>query len=169
MKVLRIGTILLLTGLILLPYTLWYSPGKRGSISRTVKQNNMLCYTVIAPPVGTGVITVDTHRVLYNVTDLPVHIEIVDPRGRVLVNQDTITPQYFEVNFRIRGVHKVNVTNRGTEKASIAVGVIFEGETSAPKDKILIIKLSIALGTALILADIVKSLTRSKKQIKQSL
>jgi len=157
MKTLRIGTIILLTGLILLHPISPYDPYRRSAIfNGSAGQNDTLCYNLLVPPVGEGFITAgkywDSSLPYY-----PIHISIVDPEGRVLVNKDTMAPSYHRVYFGTRGIYRVNVTNRGTEQRDIPVGVFFEKDPSPEMDKLLSSQFLIALGTVLIITDIFRS------------
>ena len=160
----RLGSILLILGLILLvnasdehvPNEKIYSRGEIGA-------NETGGYVILIAPVGVGNVTVGFFRSpgshsppgFEDVVVLPIHIKIEDPTNQTLVEQDIITPHSFEIDFNRRGHYQVHLTNNGTEDSPIPIGLRFEdgNPQNREADKFLLSIILTALGTILMATD----------------
>ena len=178
MNKMRMGTVSLIVGLILLMNaSSSHVPREKIHCYGSVGVNETQCYIILAAPVGVGNITIGFYRSRGSVAPpgfddvviLPVHMKVDDPANQTLAEQDIVTPYSFEVVFKTRGSYKVYVTNKGTEESSIPVGVRFEGgPQNREKDKLLVSIALTALGAVLISTDMIMRLFSRRSQQQKS-
>jgi len=177
MNIMRIGTVSLIVGLILLlnassehvPLNVIFGRGE-------VSVNETGGYVMFMAPVGVGNLTVGFLRYpgsfhpappgFEDSVVLPVHMKVDDPTNRTIVEQDIVTPYSFEVDFKARGFYKVYLTNKGTETTTIPVGLRFEPNNPQNReaDKYLLSILLAALGAILVSAGVVINFVSKHRQ-----
>jgi hypothetical protein len=94
------------------------------------------CNVIIIGPVGSGNLTVGYHQIpgshgtlppeMNASVSVPVHLKVTDPANHTLLEQDTVTPGMFPIDFTTRGEYKVYLTNNGNERNAIPIGTTFE-------------------------------------------
>lgn len=83
---------------------------------------------------------------------LPVHLKVVDPAGQTLLEQDIVTPAIFPINFDTRGEYKIYLTNNGSERSGIGIGLMFQSNNPQNReaDKYLLSCTLIAVGAVVV-------------------
>ncbi len=136
----------------------------RASISNNgeVDPGETACKILFMAPVGQGNLTVG-----YNVepgkpspmpeffpafVELPVHLKIIGPSDKTILEQDIITPASIPINFDTRGEYKIYVTNNGSERTGIAIGKTFEmnNPQNREADKYLLSETLIVVGAVVV-------------------
>lgn len=150
-----------------------------------VNVNETHCYILLTAPVGVGNLTVGVARTSSNApsgTDsppaglfpdfyvLPIHLEVKDPANQTLVEQDLVTPGFFEVDFKTRGQYSVYITNQGNETSPMPIGVRFEegNPENREADKYLLSIILTASGATLIVIGLVMRVISNRVNNKNS-
>jgi hypothetical protein len=132
------------------------------SVDGEVDQGETYCKVLFMAPVGKGNLTVGYNippgrnstlsLFLPDYVVLPVHLKVIDPAGRTLLEQDIVTPAIFPINFDTRGEYKVYLTNNGPERSGIGIGTMFESNNPQNReaDKYLLSWMLIAVGAVCI-------------------
>jgi hypothetical protein len=101
----------------------------------------------------------------YDLTDVPVHVKLVDANNKTVVEKDVITPDCFDVNFGARGTYTVQVTNNGNESTTMPLTVIFDFHNPANReaDKYMVSITLTSLGAALTVAGLLLNIALKHK------
>jgi hypothetical protein len=94
------------------------------------------CNVIIIGPVGSGNLTVGYRQVpgshgtlppgMNASVSVPVHLKVTDPANHTSLEQDTVTPGMFPIEFTTRGEYNVYLTNNGNERYALPIGTTFE-------------------------------------------
>ncbi|MFA5572944.1 MAG: hypothetical protein WDA42_07530 [Candidatus Bathyarchaeia archaeon] len=136
--------------------------------SGEVDVSETFCNVILIAPVGSGNITLGIFRApdteappgFTDTVTLPVHVKVLDPANQTILEQDTITPSYLPIDFRLRGEYKVYLTNNGEERSAIPIGLQFEegSRQNIEADKhLLAITLTLLGITLLVIGLLIKS------------
>jgi len=182
MNITRIGLVSLIVGLILLLNASSSHVSGHLSVSYDIlDEGETQTYVILTAPVGPanmciGLRPTSPHSDLppgfnqYDLTEVPVHLKLVDANNRTVVEQDVITPDCFDVNFGARGTYTVYVTNNGNASTTMPLSVIFDfhNPENREADKYLLSIALTALGAALIAAGLVITfVSKHRKPRKQ--
>jgi len=180
MNITRAGLVLLIVGLILLMNA--SSSHVSGHLSVNygeLDEGKSQSYTILTAPVGPANMCIGLHPTRstglppgfskYDLTDVPVHMKLVDPNNKTVAEQDIITPYCFDVDFNARGIYNVYVTNNGNATTTMPLAVIFDFHNPDNKeaDKYLLSIALTALGAAIIGAGfVINFVSKHRKEHK---
>lgn len=180
MNITRIGTVILLIGIIFFTHASSSHISGYNTYSYPVNKNETLSYVILVAPVGPAQIVIGgaDYRPILGipagvggssvVANVSVHVKITDPQNNTLVKQDAITPIPIDFEFKERGSYTVSITNKDPEETSMPITVIFEflDPQNKETDKFQVSLLLIALGAVVFLAGLVVkfALKHRKKQ-----
>ena len=180
MNITRLGFIFLIVGAILLLNS--WSEHVAGNIiygAGEINVNETGGYVMFMAPVGDGNLTVGFRRYsdvhapgppgFEEFVVVPVHIKVDDPANRTIIDEDIVTPDFFEVDFSSRGLYKVYLTNNGNETAYIPIGLRFKQNNPQNReaDKYLLSLILIVLGGVIVVVGFVMKLFEKQKTAKQ--
>lgn len=178
MNITRVGLALLIVGLILLMNA--SSSHVSGNMTYnfyTLDEGETGSYIILTAPVGPANMAIGLPPTYpsglpegfgqYDLVDIPVHLKFTDADNKTLVEQDVVTPYYFDADFKERGIYTVYVTNKGTEQTNMPITLIFDfnNPENREADKYLLSIALTALGATIIGAGLV--ITFISKQRKQ--
>jgi hypothetical protein len=180
MNITRIGLVSLIVGLILLlNASSSHVSGHLTASYGILAEGETQSYVVLTAPVGPANMCIGLHQTRftdmppgfnqYDLTDVPVHLKLVDPNNKTVAEQNIITPYCFDVNFNARGAYTVHVTNNGNASTTMPLGVIFDFHNPANReaDKYLISIALTALGAAIIgVGFVITFVSKHRKQQK---
>lgn len=178
MNITRIGSVILLIGVILLTHASASHVSGYNTYSYPLKQNETRSYFILIAPVGPAQIVIGgAERPSISrpegfgfsvVSNVSVHVKITDPQNKTLIEQDAITPYPLDFEFEERGSYTVSITNKDPEETSMPITVIFDSNNPQNKetDKFQLSLILIALGAVVFLAGLVVNfaLKHRKKQ-----
>jgi len=168
MNITRIGSVLLIVGLILLMNA--SSSHVSGRLSHKygeLDEGESLSYVILTAPVGPAnmCIGLQTESASglprgFNKNDLidvPVHMKFTDPNNNTIAEKDVITPYCFDVTLNTRGAYTVHVTNNGNTTTTMPLVIIFDFHNPDNKeaDKYLLSIVLTALGALLVAVGVV--------------
>ena len=180
MNITRVGLVTLIVGAILLLNS--WSEHVAGNIiygAGEINVNETGGYVMFMAPVGDGNLTVGFRRYsdvhapgppgFEEFVVVPVHIKVDDPANRTIIDEDIVTPDFFEVDFSSRGLYKVYLTNNGNETAYIPIGLRFKQNNPQNReaDKYLLSLILIVLGGVIVVVGFVMKLFEKQKTAKQ--
>ena len=132
------------------------------------KTNETLSYSILVAPVGIGNITIGYHQQpgsgvplppgMNESVVLPVNVVVKSPANRTLIEEDTVTPCSFQINFNQRGEYTVYLTSKGANESSIPMGLTFSetgGNANREADKYILALTLTTIGIALIIIGLV--------------
>lgn len=179
MNITRIGTVILLIGIIFFTHaSASHISGYNTYSHLSLKQNETRSYVILVAPVGPAQIVVGGAEYPYSsrpegsssyvVSGVSVHVKITDPQNNTVVEQDAISPVPIDFEFKERGSYTVSITNKDPEETSMPITVIFEfiDPQNKETDKFQVSLILIALGAVVFLGGLVVNfaLKYGKKQ-----
>ncbi|PVX23608.1 MAG: hypothetical protein CW716_11775 [Candidatus Bathyarchaeum sp.] len=182
MNITRIGTVILLIGVIFFTHASASHISGYHTYSYPVNKNETLSYVILVAPVGPAQIVIGgaDYRPIIGlpagvggsnvVANVSVHVKITDPQNNTVVEQDVITPYPVDFEFKERGSYTVSITNKDPEETSMPITVIFEmlDPKNKETDKFLVSQIIVASGAVVFLAGLVITLALKHRQ-KQKL
>jgi len=144
------------------------------SVDGEVDPGETSCKVLFMAPVSQGNLTIGYNippgrsstlsEFLPEYVVLPVHLKVVDPAGQTLLEQDIVTPAIFPINFDTRGEYKVYLTNNGSERSGIGIGIMFESDNPQNReaDKYLLSWFLIVVGAVCTLAGLALNLVSKR-------
>ncbi len=132
------------------------------SVNGEVDPGETSCKVLFMAPVSQGNLTIGYNippgrsstlsEFLPDYVVLPVHLKVVDPAGQTLLEQDIVTPAIFPINFDTRGEYKIYLTNNGSERSGIGIGLMFQSNNPQNReaDKYLLSCTLIAVGAVVV-------------------
>jgi len=168
MNITRVGLVSLIVGLILfMNASSSHVSGNLTCSFDILDENDTQSYVILTAPVGPANMAVGLpptrHPGLpegfgqYDLVDVPVHLKVTDADNKTLVEQDVVTPYSFDADFKERGIYTVYVTNKGTEKTTMPLTVIFDfnNPQNREADKFMLSIVLTAVGAAIIVVGFV--------------
>jgi hypothetical protein len=182
MNITRIGTVILLIGIIFFTHASSSHISGYNTYSYPVNKNETLSYVILVAPVGPAQIVIGgaDYRPIIGlpagvggssvVANVSVNVKITDPQNNTVVEQDGITPIPIDFEFKERGSYTVSITNKVPEETSMSITVIFEflDPQNKETDKFQLSLILTALGAIVFVAGLVINFTLKHKQ-KQKL
>jgi len=154
MSLTRIGTVLFLLGLVMLPFSLRELSQKVGGSYGSLKPKDTQLYIILAPPAGDANVTVGEGE-LEKVEGIQILTKVVSPNGETLAELNLTTPYSFTLHLDQRGAYNVYLTNQGNNESSIPLTIEFHGGIgNIERDKFLVNEILLMAGAAFFLLGI---------------
>lgn len=154
MSLTRIGIIIFLLGLVMLPFSLRELSQRVGASYETLKPKDTQLYIILAPPAGDANVTVGEMGI-EKVEGIHILTKVVSPNGETLAELNLTTPYSFTLRLDQRGAYNVYLTNQGNSESSIPVTIEFHGGTgNIERDRFLVNEVLLMVGAAFFLLGI---------------